>query len=126
MLKLLDFFFTGFHTILIIFNLFGWLVPSLRKLNLMVLIITAGSWFILGIFYGIGYCPLTEWHFQVLQKLGYSDLPNSYVTFLVKRLTGFTLDQNLVDTLTMVCFFVAFGLSLFVNLRFRKSKSTVI
>jgi len=120
MLKLLDFFFTGFHTILIIFNLFGWIVPATRRLNLIVLLVTGGSWFILGIFYGIGYCPLTDWHFRVLEKLGFTGLPDSYVTFLVQRFTGHTINQSLVDTMTMVCFFAALIGSVWVNIKRKK------
>jgi hypothetical protein len=121
MLKLLDFFFTGFHTILILFNLFGWIFPATRRLNLIVLVLTGGSWFILGIFYGIGYCPLTDWHFTVLQKLGYISLPDSYITFLLQRFSGHPFNQNLIDTLTLVCYFAALIISLRVNLK-RKRK----
>lgn len=117
MLKLLDFFFTGFHTLLILFNLFGWLMPATRRLNLIVLLITGGSWFILGIFYGIGYCPLTDWHFQVLDKLGYVGLPDSYITFLLQRFTGHTFNQTLIDTLTMAGFLAALVISVWVNVK---------
>ena len=70
MLRFLDIFFLVFHTLLIFFNLFGWLIKPLRKANLIVLLLTGGSWFILGIFYGFGFCPFTEFHWQVLHKLG--------------------------------------------------------
>ncbi|MCD4791284.1 MAG: DUF2784 domain-containing protein, partial [Bacteroidales bacterium] len=78
MYKFLDTFFVVFHTALIIFNLFGWIWKPTRRLNLITLLLTGASWFILGIFYGIGYCPLTDWHWQVLHKLGIYDVPNSY------------------------------------------------
>jgi hypothetical protein len=51
--KMADIFFIVFHTFLIFFNLFGWIFKPLRKANLVVLILTGASWFILGIFYGI-------------------------------------------------------------------------
>lgn len=124
MLKLLDFFFTVFHTILILFNLFGWIFPATRRLNLIVLLITGGSWFILGLFYGIGYCPLTDWHFQVLENSGYTDLPNSYVTFLIQRFTGHTPNQQLTDTVTMICYFLALVVSVVLNLRKRKLRQS--
>jgi len=120
MLKLLDFFFIGFHTVLIVFNLFGWIFPKTRRLNLIVLLLTGSSWFILGIFYGIGYCPLTDWHFRILENLGKTNLPDSYVTYLIQRLTGYTFDQSLVDSLTLICFFVALGVSIGVNIRRRR------
>jgi hypothetical protein len=92
-MRFLDVFFTVFHTLLIFFNLFGWIWKRTRRINLVCLLLTAGSWLILGIFYGIGYCPLTDWHFAVLERLGYTDLPSSYISFLVHRLTGLQPDQ---------------------------------
>ena len=87
-MRLLDIFFTTFHTCLVFFNLFGWIWKKTRVLNLICLLLTAASWVLLGIFYGFGYCPLTDWHFNVLERLGYGDLPDSYLSFLFTRLTG--------------------------------------
>ena len=115
MLKYLDYFFTGFHTALIIFNLFGWIHPKTRKLNLITLLLTGVSWFILGIFYGIGYCPLTDWHFKILEKLGETNLPNSYITYLVARLTGYNFKEALIDRITLAGFLVALVISVFLN-----------
>lgn len=116
-MKFLDIFFTVFHTALVLFNLFGWIWKRTRRLNLYCLLLTAGSWGILGIFYGPGYCPLTDWHFQVLRKLGFSDLPDSYLSFLFTRLTGLTIDQSLVDAATLGGLIVALAISLYLNLR---------
>jgi hypothetical protein len=117
MLKLLDFCFTGFHTLLIIFNLFGWIFRQTRRLNLITLALTGGSWFILGLFYGIGYCPLTDWHFKVLEKLGKTNLPSSYMTYLFDRITGIKLRDTLVDYLTLLGFFCALVLSVYFNIK---------
>lgn len=117
MWKFLDIFFTVFHSCLVIFNLFGWIWKKTRRLNLYCLLLTAGSWLILGIFYGLGYCPLTDWHFQVLRKLGYTELPDSYLSFLFTRLTGLPIDQSLVDTVTLWGLVIALAISLYLNLR---------
>jgi len=116
-MKFLDIFFTVFHTCLVIFNLFGWIWKRTRRLNLICLLLTAGSWLILGLFYGMGYCPLTDWHFQILTKLGYTDLPNSYLSFLFTRLTGLPIEQSLVDAVTLWGLIIALVLSLYLNLR---------
>jgi hypothetical protein len=118
-MKFLDIFFTVFHTSLVIFNLFGWIWKRTRLLNLICLLLTAGSWVILGIFYGFGYCPLTDWHFNVLEKLGYTDLPTSYLSFLFTRLTGLSIDQSLVDAVTLWGLIIALIISLYLNLRYR-------
>jgi hypothetical protein len=70
MLIFLDVFFLVFHASLILFNLFGWMFRKTRVWNLVTLLLTGLSWTLLGIFYGFGYCPFTDWHFQVLEELG--------------------------------------------------------
>ena len=117
MLKLLDIFFTGFHSLLVLFNLFGWIWKKTRRLNLICILLTGASWLILGIFYGLGYCPFTDWHFNILRRLGYSDLPNSYLSFLFTRLTGLQIDQNLVDAVTLWGLVIALMISIFLNFR---------
>jgi len=112
-----NYFFFVFHTLLILFNLFGWLHPKTRKLNLITLLLTFGSWGILGIFYGWGYCFLTDWHYDILRRLGETGLPNSYIAFLVERLTGWLPEANLVNNLTVGLAVVALIASLGVNLR---------
>jgi len=116
---ILDILFVVFHTALIIFNLFGWIWKKTRKANLITLLLTGASWFLLGIFYGIGFCPLTDWHWEVLEKLGKSGLPNSYITYLIHRLTGLTSNEQWVDAMTVGLFFLALFISLYMNL-FRK------
>jgi hypothetical protein len=116
-MKFLDIFFTVFHTCLVIFNLFGWIWKKTRRLNLICLLLTAASWVILGIFYGWGYCPLTDWHFSILSELGYTNLPNSYLSFLFTRLTGLPIDQSLVDAVTLWGLIIALAISLYLNLR---------
>jgi hypothetical protein len=114
-----NYFFFGFHIALIFFNLFGWIPKRLRKWNLLSLGLTAFSWFVLGIFYGFGYCFLTDWHWQVREKLGYTTESNSYIHFLVTELTNIKVKENLVDTLTAIFFFAAFAVSIFVNIKSR-------
>ena len=121
-MKFLDIFFTVFHTSLVLFNLLGWIWKRTRRLNLICLLLTAGSWVILGIFYGFGYCPLTDWHFSILTKLGYTDLPSSYLSFLFTRLTGIPINQSLVDALTLWGLVLALIISLYLNIRSRIKK----
>jgi hypothetical protein len=117
MLRFLDIFFIVFHTLLIFFNLFGWIIRSLRKANLILLLLTGGSWFILGIFYGFGFCPLTEFHWQVLQKLSQNNLPDSYISYLIQRFTGFLPDPKMTEIFTLVLYFTALGISIIMNFR---------
>jgi hypothetical protein len=122
MLRLLDLFFLIFHTILIFFNLFAWIFRKTRRLNLITLTLTGASWFILGIFYGIGYCPLTDWHFNILGKLGYTNLPDSYIKYLADRLTGLDFNPELINSITLILFFIALAISACLNIRDYKIK----
>ncbi|MFH1321306.1 MAG: DUF2784 family protein [Bacteroidota bacterium] len=114
---LLDIFFLFFHSFLIIFNLFGWVWKKTRKANLVLLLLTGLSWFVLGIWYGIGYCPLTDWHWEVLRYLGNNNLPGSYVKYLVDRITGLDIDAGVVDIMVVIFFFAALIASVYTNIR---------
>jgi len=123
MYSFLDILLTIFHSLLIILNLFGWMWKPTRKINILTLTLTGASWFLLGIFYGWGYCPLTDWHFQVLKKLGNTNLPNSYIKYLVDRITGFDLNAAFADRMTLILFLLALGFSVYYNF-FRPDNST--
>jgi hypothetical protein len=121
---ILDIFFVIFHSSLVIFNLFGWIWKKTRVWNLITLLLTGASWLFLGLIVGtLGYCPLTDWHFNILEKLGVTDLPNSYMKYLADRITGLDFNAALVDKITLYSFLGALIISLFLNIReFRKSK----
>ena len=116
MYEFLDIFFFVFHTVLTLFNLFGWIWKATRKLNLLTLSATAFSWIVLGIWYGFGYCPCTHWHWMVRRELGYFDMPNSYIKFLLDELTGLNFEAYTVDLWTGILFFSAFVISIYVNI----------
>jgi len=110
-------FFYVFHVVLILFNVIGWIWKGTRKLNLLTLGLTAFSWFALGIFYGWGYCFLTDWHWQVRLELGYPVKSASYIHFLVTSMFSIKVSESLVDVMTVVMFFAALPTSLFLNVR---------
>ncbi len=106
-----------FHSALILFILSGWLVQRLRMLHLICVLLTGGSWFILGLFYGIGYCPLTEWHWQVLRELGKTGLPESYVQYILKRLLGISITAATADMITLLGWLAGLVISVFLQVR---------
>ena len=125
MLKLADIFFTCFHSVLILFNLSGWLFRSTRRLNLIVLLLTGASWTLLGIFYGPGYCPLTDWHFRILQQMGETGLPASYVSYLLQRIFNLHVRDQVVDAFTLAFYLAALVVSMYYNIRdfFRRKEA---
>lgn len=117
---LLNSFFYVFHSGIVLFILSGWIWRGTRRFHLVLLIGTAFSWFILGIWYGFGYCPCTDWHWQVRTKLGYGDMPSSYLVFLVQKITGLEIPQPVMDVVAVCALLICFGLSLTLNARDRR------
>jgi MFS superfamily sulfate permease-like transporter len=117
MMALLNKFFFVFHSCLIVFILIGWAWRKTRLANLVILLLTAFSWFILGLWYGYGYCPSTDWHWRVRSKMGIRDLPESYTKFLVDSLTGGDVSQRVVDIFTLVLLLSALAISLTLNIK---------
>jgi len=115
--QFLNIFFFFFHTVLMLFNCFGWAWKRTRRWNLFTLLLTASSWFIVGIWYGWGYCFCTDWHWDVREKMGLHDQSPSYVHFLLLKLTGINFQKDMVDKVTLVVFFVSLGLSSWLNIR---------
>lgn len=126
LLKLGDSFFFVFHIGLILFNLFGWMVKSLRKWNLLTLGLTAFSWVVLGAFYGFGYCFLTDWHWQIRDELGYPNPFNSYIRFLITTLFSIIVSEKTVDILTGALFFAALVMSIVTNMKdYKESRKSI-
>ncbi len=115
MLRLLDLLFTLLHFVLIGFNLFGWILKSTRKAHLICIILTAASWFLLGIWFGIGYCPFTEWQWQVKEKLGETNLPASFIKYYADKIFNYGFDTDFINTITGVCFSLVAILSVILN-----------
>ena len=118
--QFLNIFFFIFHTVWTFFNVVGWIFPATRKWHLLTLLLTALSWFVLGIWFGWGYCVCTDWHWQVRRHLGYHDESSSYIHFLILKLTGANLSRTLVDNATLVVFILAVVMSVWLNIRDRR------
>lgn len=116
MYAFLDKFFFVFHSTIIVLILFGWTWKRTRRANLVAILLTAFSWFILGIWYGYGYCPSTDWHWRVRAELGFHDMPSSYTKFLIDYFTGWDVNQKLVDISTLILLLGAFTASLYTNI----------
>ena len=107
MLQLLNIIFGVFHVLLIVACLIGWIFPRTRKVHLILMGVVLGCWFLLGLKYGIGYCPLTDWHWQVKTKLGESPLPNSFIKYLWDHIFPSPISPKAADILTFGAFFVS-------------------
>ncbi|MFN2457986.1 MAG: DUF2784 domain-containing protein [Chitinophagaceae bacterium] len=122
MLKLLDVLFTILHLAIIAFNLFGWIWPATRKAHFISIIATAASWFLLGIWFGMGYCPITDWQWDVKTKLGEQNLPASFIKYYADKIFNKNFSPSFINTITAVSFAVAALLSIVFNFLVRKRK----
>ncbi|MEI9945991.1 MAG: DUF2784 domain-containing protein [Chitinophagaceae bacterium] len=122
MLIFLDIFFTVAHLAFTFFNLTGWIWKRTHKAHLVTLALTLISWFVFGIWYGWGYCFLTDWHWQVKEKLGEKKLPNSFIKYFADMITGKDINPSLIDTITLSCFIIVVIASLYVNFNLPKKK----
>lgn len=115
MLLFLDVFLCLLHLAIIGFNLSGWIWKRTRRLPLYVVLATAFSWLVLGHWKGIGYCPITDWEWQIKAKRGISDLPNSFITWFLQATTGKRFPDQLVDTATAITFVAVAVLAIYFN-----------
>jgi ABC-type multidrug transport system permease subunit len=124
MLVFLNILYTVAHLVLIGFNLTGWIWKRTRKAHLITLALTIGSWFVLGIWYGWGYCPLTDWHWDVKEKMGETNLPNSFIKYFADKITGSDINASIIDAITLGSLIAAVVASVYVNFFSRKKKMT--
>ena len=115
MLRLQDIFLTFVHLLIIGFNLFGWIWPATRKAHLICVLLTAASWFLLGIWFGIGYCPVTDWQWKVKEQLGEHNLPASFIKYYADKISGKNISASVIDHVTVISFTMAALLSIYVN-----------
>ena len=94
-----------------------------RRWQLVTVSLTAISWFGLGLWYGWGYCPCTDWHWQVRARLGYRD-PPSYIQLLIRELIGVDPGPELADLVAVVTLTAVAGISVGLTIRDRRSAAT--
>jgi hypothetical protein len=114
--QFLDVFLLVFHAALVLFNVTAWAWRRTRRAHLVTISATILSWTALGLFYGFGYCPLTDWHWDVKRALGERDLPNSYIAYYLER-AGLDWDPSIVDAVVLVVTLTAFALSIWLTVR---------
>ena len=117
LLKFLDALLYMAHVLVIGFNVLGWIWQKTRKWHLLSILLTSLSWFVLGIWYGFGYCFLTDWQWNIKRKIGATALPSSFIDHFVNQVLGFSIDPVLIDNVTGITFVLAAVLSIILNAR---------
>lgn len=110
-----------FHTSWVVFNCVGWIWRRTRPWHLATSALTAVSWFGLGMYYGWGYCPCTDWHWQVRARMGFQD-PPSYIHLLIAELTGLDVPSGLADAITVSVFSLTAVITVVLTVRDRRAR----
>jgi len=126
MLRLFDLLFVLFHSGLVVFNLTGWAFLKTRRLHLIIISLTVGSWLGLGYFFGFGYCPSTDWHWDVKRALGEQGLPASWMKYYADYITGLSWDAGLIDMIVGIAGVGALLVSVGLNIRDHASRRRAI
>ena len=71
-----DSIFNLLHIFVILLNTLGWVSEKTRRVSLLFLILTIFCWSIMGLFFGIGFCPLTYLHSEYLNFKFFNGLGN--------------------------------------------------
>jgi hypothetical protein len=105
-----------FHTAWIVFICAGWIWRRTRPWQLAAAALTVASWVGLGLWFGWGYCPCTDWHWQVRARLGYRD-PPSYIELLIEAVLGIDVAGGVADTVAVTVLIVAVALGVALTVR---------
>ena len=125
LLQVADYLLFAIHIAAIVINLFGWLFKKTRKLQLITIIATTFSWFVMGVWYGWGYCFLTDWEWEIKRDLGEYGLPKSFVHYLANNTFNLNISTKFLDDLTIATFAIALVASVIVNYRDFKMEKEV-
>ena len=115
MLRFLDILLSVIHLSIVGFNLLGWIPRRTRKAHLILVLLTAASWLLLGIWFGIGYCPFTDWQWQVKRELGEQNLPGNFIEYFAERIFGQDFNSKFVNNVITVSFATVAIISIYLN-----------
>jgi Protein of Unknown function (DUF2784) len=105
------------HIAIISFVLLGWLIPEARFAHLVLSLLTLGSWFVLGRWMGEGYCPISDWHWKIKGSLGEGRPAVTYITFLLRKVTGIHLNSDRVNQIVVYITVAITMISLTLNVQ---------
>lgn len=121
LLHLADWFLFLFHTALVGFNCAGWAWKQTRRWHLATMGVTLISWLVLGLWFGAGYCICTDLHWRVRHALGQQVTEDTYIQYLVARVTGWTPDVHLATQAAGFVFAICAVLTITLNMSDRRA-----
>jgi hypothetical protein len=80
----------------------------------------------LGIWFGIGYCPFTDWQWQVKEKLGERNLPVNFIEYFAEKITGIDFHPQFINNIIAISFALVTLLSVCINFYKRKVDYSIL
>ena len=117
LLQTLDYLMYALHVVVIGINTFAWIFHKTRRIHLVIILATTFSWFVLGIWYGFGYCFLTDLEWDIKRQLGETSLPASFIHYAINTTLNMGINTRLLDVLTGLIFGIALVMALILNYR---------
>jgi hypothetical protein len=113
-----------FHLVIVLFLTFGWIWAKTRPLHRIAVGVTSFLWIVVGAFVGkIGYCPVTDWHWQVKKLRGEDELPVSYIDYQLQRI-GIHMPPERADQIVMAVFAAIVVITIVLGVRdYRRKKA---
>ena len=105
-LKLLNVLFHLLHLSIIFFFLVGWISLSTRTAHFVLALLILLSWYGLGLFFGFGYCLVTDIQWRLKKKLGQDPSTEYYIKYVIDRITGSDIQAGTINKFTTWIFFV--------------------
>ena len=101
MLTFLDILLTVTHTVLVVFVLTGWAFDKTRNIHFWSVAIILFAWLVIGWWVGtIGYCPLTDLHWDIRRAMGETPVSGSFIKYMLDGIFHQDFDRQSVDRLT--------------------------
>lgn len=105
------------HLAVVLGNLTLWAFRRTRRLHLLLVAVTAFSWFVLGAIYGLGYCFLTDWQARIQRARGITDIHHSFLHYLAQDVLHLPVSKSSVDLAAGIGFATVIVLSVALALR---------
>ncbi len=124
MLALLDYALAAIHVAFVLSFLLLWIPRSTARAHGYVVLLTALSWFGIGLFKGFGYCVLTDLEWRVKRARGIRHIPGSFLKYAGDFITGKDLSPAVVDAVAATTFLFGCAVAVFRLVQRRREQSS--
>jgi hypothetical protein len=124
-LLIADWFLNLLHFVIVVALCAGWVFQKTRFFHRILISVVTVCWVLIGPLTGhaIGYCPVTDWGWQVRKARGETDLEYGYINYLLEK-GGIYLTDQQTDIVVGAVFVGIWVATLFLWLRDRRRVQT--